>query len=483
MLGAPDSVILSMAVDHGAAEPAYMQIFAQVRSFILTGRLSPGQRLPSTRKLAEELGLSRTTLVSAYDHLMSEGYIESRRGAGAYVADYSPDQLLTVTGGRAEPSKPATPPPPASPALPLTPVVREEMLFPFALWARLLQKHWRMPAQGLLRELDPAGDWALREAIAEHLRVWRGLNCATDQIFVTAGGADAADLVLRCITERGDTAYLEDPGYNGLRQVAAERGLEKVYQPVDDEGMVVPEVRAGFTDRQVSIVTPSRQFPLGYTMSLARRVALIDWATRANGWVIEDDYDSEFRYSGRPLAAMMSLDETGRVIYLGSFSNVMFKGLRLGFAAVPRQLVEVVQKDLETRGTNVSTVAQAALAEFMMSGQFATHARRMRRLYGRRHAAMMKGLETHCDGLLTTGSTPGGMSITTWLTDETRARMTDTQAALRLAENDLGVAPLSGFYAHQPPVDGLILGFSGFDENVIGDSLEKLALVLRSPET
>jgi GntR family transcriptional regulator/MocR family aminotransferase len=475
MPGASDSVILNTALDPTNSEPAYMQIFSQIRAFILSGRLSPRQRLPSTRKFAEELGLSRTTLVAAYDQLLSEGYIESKRGAGAYVADYSPDQLLSVTLGQNVREKTVTAPKPAPPPLPFTTGVREESVFPFEYWARLLQKHWRMPTRGLLGQPDPAGDWYLRAAIGEHLRVWRGLTCAPDQIFITSGGSDAADLILRCISVPGDTAYIEDPGYDGVRQVVADRGLVTHYQPVDDEGMEVPDDATSGAGGQVSIVTPSRQFPLGSTMSLARRVALIDWAARMQGWVIEDDYDSEFRYSGRPLAAMMSLDETGRVIYLGSFSNIMFKGLRLGFTVVPPQLAPVVRASLVNHGSSASTIAQPALAEFMSSGQFATHARRLRRLYGRRHAAMLAGLAAHCEGILEPANTPSGMSVAARLHQNVRTRMTDLQAAKKLAEHGLTTIPMSTFYARHEPIHGFILGFSGFDEPTLENGLKNLA--------
>ncbi|MGI9373313.1 MAG: PLP-dependent aminotransferase family protein, partial [Hyphomicrobiales bacterium] len=292
-MSAPQTAVLGLSIDMASADPAYVQIFSQMREMILAGRLEPGERLPSTRAFAEELGVSRTTLVTAYDHLLSEGYIETRHGAGAFVAAYSPEQLLTATHGQTPPAPVAHKPTPRMPKapVPFDAGVRDYETFPHAQWARLLQKHARNPPVDFMTEQDPAGEWALREAIADHLRVWRGLSCGAEQIFVTSGGVDAADLVLRCVAVPGGTAFLEDPGYGGTRRVVQEFGLEVDFRPVDDEGMMLPVERAAAPEGAVALVTPSRQFPLGLTKSLSRRLALIDWAARHKAWIMEDDYD------------------------------------------------------------------------------------------------------------------------------------------------------------------------------------------------
>ncbi|MGI9371693.1 MAG: PLP-dependent aminotransferase family protein, partial [Hyphomicrobiales bacterium] len=348
-----------------------------------------------------------------------------------------------------------------------------------AQWARLLQKHARNPPVDFMTEQDPAGEWALREAIADHLRVWRGLSCGAEQIFVTSGGVDAADLVLRCVAVPGGKAFLEDPGYGGTRRVVQEFGLNVDFRPVDEEGMMLPVEASTGLEGAVALVTPSRQFPLGLTKSLSRRLALIDWATRHKAWIMEDDYDSEFRYAGRPLAAMMSLDETGRVIYVGSFSNTMFKGLRLGFAVVPPRLVERMQEVLSERGTNASTIAQLALAEFMSSGQFATHARRLRRLYGRRRAVLREELIARCGDFLEVENTPSGMNLLVNLKDDVFSDQSDVDLSARLKEAGISVSPLSKHYVKFEPRQGFVLGYAGFEEEAIRAGVKKLSAVLR----
>jgi len=236
----------------------------------------------------------------------------------------------------------------------------------------------------LFREEDIAGDPELRFAIADHLRTWRGISCTADQVIGTSSYTETVDLMIRTVCQPGDKVWLENPGYMPMRAKIIGNDLEPIYVPVDKEGLIVSEGEKLGRDARLAITTPPRQFPLGMTMSLNRRLSLLNWAREQAAWIIEDDYDSEFRYEGRPLAALMSMDETERVIYLGSFSKVMFKSLRLGYVIVPSSLVETCREILTTRGTQASNVVQPALAEFMDSGEFAAHIRRMRRLYARR---------------------------------------------------------------------------------------------------
>ncbi|MEM7426716.1 MAG: PLP-dependent aminotransferase family protein [Pseudomonadota bacterium] len=476
--------LLGVAVEPGQQVPAYLQLYEQIRELILSGRLAPGDRLPSTRRFASELGLSRTTLVSAYDQLQSEGYLETRRGSGVFVARFSPEHLLLVSSGAPQKSAGSKFSQAHHKARPFEIRATSPADFPAEDWARLLQKSWRSASGGLFRPDDVAGDPDLRGAVAEHLHAWRGIAVEADQVIVTSGSGEAVELLLSVLVEAGDRVWLENPGYLPMRRLVRGAGLEPVFLPVDDEGLSVAAGERRAPDARLAIATPPRQFPLGMTMSLPRRLALLNWARKNEAWILEDDYDSEFRYEGRPLAALMSMDETERVIYLGSFSKVMFKGLRLGYLVVPQPLRDACIGVLEKWGPQASTVAQPALADFMRSGQFASHIRRMRRLYARRRACILQALEAECAGLVTVEPANSGMHVVVSLASEALRTLGDAKAAAVLGEAGIVAEPLSGFHApddaEAPVRQGLLLGFSGFTEEKLAGAVAEMARHLRT---
>ena len=347
-----------ISLESSSGAPYYRQLYDGVRRAILSGLLPAGTRLPSTRTLAAELGISRTTVVTAFEQLLAEGYLEGKVGSGTFVARYLPDDLLSVAFKADRESRPArsgrglsgrgavlaaTPTTAVrdrgSPRAfrPGVPALDE---FPDAAWRRVSTKVWRKPSGGLLGYGDPAGYRPLREAIARYLGASRAVRCVPEQVIVVSGSQQALDLAARVLLDPGDTVWVEDPGYMGARGTLSGAGARLVPVPVDGEGLGVAVGVARELDARLACVTPSHQYPLGVTMSLSRRLELLGWANRSGAWVVEDDYDSEYRYTGCPLEALQGLDSEGRVLYIGTFSKVLFPALRLGYLVVPSDLID-----------------------------------------------------------------------------------------------------------------------------------------------
>ena len=482
----PNATLVSVALDPGAGPALYVQLFEQARDLILAGRLKPRQRLPSTRALAQDLGVSRTTTLAAYEQLMSEGYIEGRAGSGIYVASELPEDLLSARGRASDPStSPHLTDPAPQPDIPLRTGMAfdggmpETRGFPFAEWSRQLGRSWRNPSQDMLHVVDPAGHLPLRQAIADYLEDMRGLACVPEQIFITASAAQSIALVARTLLGAGDKVLVEDPCYPAARRALVDAGADVAAVPVDADGFAPERIPGPALDARAAFVTPSRHYPLGMTMPLARRLDLLNWAERARGWIIEDDYDSEYRYVGRPLSALMSLDRSNRVIYLGSFSKIMFRSLRLGYVVAPAVLVPDIRATLDGFGPTASALAQPALAGFMASGHLAAHIRRMRRLYADRQQALTRALETTLAGFLTAPRQNAGMHVPAYFTEALAAKTSDVDAAQAAADAGIVVSPLSVHYVSAPARQGFLMGFTGFDEQEIADGAERLAAVLR----
>ncbi len=399
----------SLLLDPTTAMPRFRQLYEGLRHAILAGQFAPGTKLPSTRTVAEHLGVSRNTVYLAFEHLRSEGYVEGRQGAGTYVARVLPEALLTLAPAA---SSGATPPPgqrtvsqrsarllgtaaqtlwhdrmPTA-AFRVFPALDQ---FPRQLWQRLLVRSWRQGGEGLLSYGE---DYApLRQAIAGYLGPARGVRCTADQVILVAGAQQGLDLAARVLLEPGQTAWIEDPGYPGARGALLAAGVQPVPVPVDAEGLDIAAGVARHAGATLAYVTPSRQFPLGMTMSLRRRLELLAWATQAQAWILEDDYDSEYRYTGRPLAALQGLDRDARVIYVGTFSKVLFPALRLAYLVVPADMVDAFTTMRLMVSRHPPLLEQYVLAAFIAEGHFARHIRRMRRICsqtagaGRRRAA------------------------------------------------------------------------------------------------
>ena len=478
----PEIALLSLGVNRGDNTPAYQQIHEQIRRLILEQRLAGGLRLPSSRALAEQLGVSRTTATAAYDELAAEGYVQSRRGAGVYVAADLPDDYLTIRQHKADAEK--------APAVSVErqPLDRsfevgrpDAAAFPSRLWSQLLARSARRDMPALLREPAPNGLPFLRQAIARHLRDFRGLACDGQQVLITSGVREALELLCQALLAPGAGVIMEDPGYQAARQLFAARGHDVLSVPVDDQGLAVDPEGEAFQAAGMALVTPSRHYPLGMPLSAARRLALLDWADRQGAWIIEDDYDSEYRYSGRPLDALMSLDRSGRVIYLGSFSKVMFRGLRLGFLVVPDSMVETCAKAQSNLGPQAALVAQPAMASFIAEGHLATHLRRTRRLYAERLKTLQRILAEAFSDVLEPLPQDGGMHVVCELRAALTARCSDRQLCDRAADAGLALTPLSPHYVGSRARQGLLLGFTGADEGAMQSAARQLKTAIAGP--
>jgi GntR family transcriptional regulator/MocR family aminotransferase len=473
LLGASASEI---GIDRDDREPIQQQIARQIRSLVLSGRLKPQTRLPSTRALSEELAVARATVVEAYEQLLSEGYLETRSGSGTRVAAELPESLLTSPAG----DRPKDAPKPGAkrePARPFRSGLVDWDNFPHEEWGRLLGRFWRNPPVTLLEHNDPFGWLPLREAISRHLYEWRGISCGAGQVIVTAGGLDAFDLIGRAIFDAGNEVWFEEPGYPTARRIFSLGGVSAVPVPVDGEGLVVAQGIARAAGARAAFVTPARQYPTGVTMPLARRLELLDWAAEADAIVIEDDYDSEYRYVGRPLPALMSLDKRARVIYTGTFSKVFSPIVRLGYIVVPKALVPRFREERLAHGAPPSLMAQPALAAFMESGDFAIHIRRMRRIYAARRRALIEALKPGEGSLYDIDASPAGLMLLLRL----RPGVNDEDAARKLAARGIEVQSLSSHYAGRSRQQGLLLSFAGFSEADLERAAGLLIAVLDSP--
>lgn len=470
LLGASASEI---GIDRDDREPIQQQIARQIRALVLSGRLKPQTRLPSTRSLAEELNVARATVVEAYEQLSSEGYLETRSGSGTRVAAELPETLLT-----SPPKEKARELPRGAvrrePARPFRSGLVDWENFPHEEWGRLLGRFWRNPPVTLLEHNDPFGWMALREAIARHLYEWRGISCAAEQVIVTAGGLDAFDLIGRAVLRDGDAVWFEEPGYPTARRIFSQGGVTAVPVPVDAEGLVVPRGIERGPQARAAFVTPARQYPTGVTMPLARRLELLDWAAEADAIVIEDDYDSEYRYVGRPLPALMSLDKRARVIYTGTFSKVFSPIVRLGYIVVPKALVQRFRVERLSHGAPPSLMAQPALAAFMGSGDFAIHIRRMRRIYASRRRALIEALEPGNGKLFHIDASPAGLMLLLRLPPGAN----DEEAVKRLEADGIDAQSLSSHYAGRSRQHGLLLSFAGFSEEDLAKAAHRLIATL-----
>jgi len=381
-----------------AGASLYRWLYEELRSAILEGRLRPGTRLPASRDLAEAYRLSRATIVTAFDQLKSEGYVEGRSGSGTYVSQVLPEQLLDVRGPRAEKRLPHRRVSLSSYARRLQPfrgssprpirAFRANQpaldLFPAALWAQVAARRLRRVSTNLLAGGEALGYRPLREAVADYLNTSRGVKCVADQVLILSGAQEALDRSARILLNPGEPVWMEEPGYPGAAVVFRAVGARICPVPVDAEGLDLERGRKRWKAPRLVYVTPAHQFPLGVTMSLRRRLALLEWARRSGTLIFEDDYDSEYRYSGRPVPALQGLDRSGVVIFAGSFSAVLFPALRLGYLVVPPEMVDVFAAAESVSTHHPPLLEQAVLCDFITEGHFARHIRRMRELYAER---------------------------------------------------------------------------------------------------
>jgi len=479
-------------LDHGSHVPLFRQLYSELRSAILTARIAPGKRLPSTRTLADDLGVSRNTVVNAFEQLFAEGYLEGKVGAGTFVSAALPDDLRKQMDARPKSSGPrpgrriskrgellsntmVTAPRLQSAPVAFRPGLPALDLFPFDQWGRLLAQCARRLSASSFGYGQPAGYAPLKEAIAGYLRASRGLSCGAEQVLIIAGSQQALDLSARVLLDPGDPVCIENPGYIGARAAMAAAGAKLVPVPLDDEGFSIKVAARKCRAPKLIYVTPSHQYPLGVTMSLPRRLALLEWASRAGAWILEDDYDSEFRYDSRPIAALQGLDNDARVIYSGTFSKVLFPSLRLGYLVLPSDLLNSFVAARALIDRHAPVLEQAALAEFIHQGYFARHIRRMRSIYGERQEMLLHYSKQYLEGLLTVTPTFAGMHTVGWLPD----KIHDVQASNQAAAEGIDVSPISAYCIEPIRQQGLMLGYAAVDRDVMKDGILKLARALR----
>ncbi len=467
-------------LDKKSQTPLYLQLYHQLRKAILQGEFA-AHRLPPGRKLAHQLGVARITVAQAYDQLEAEGFVQRRRGAGTFVAPY----LLNMVenNGGVRPYLPsysswgqrvlqtAVPPVPKQP--------RPEIdfgfgrsfphIFPYDTWRRLLARYLSTDDVMLSRYGSVAGFFPLREALADYLTRWRGVSCQPEQVVIVNGAQQALDILARLLLEPEDEVLVETPGYADAFSLFQLNGARPTAVPVDASGFVVEQIPPG-SQAKIIFVTPSNQFPQGGTLSLERRLALLQWARQHNALIIEDDYDGELRYDGRPLAALQGLAADDRVIYLGTFSKVLFPALRLSYVVLPPVLVRpfVQAKQLVDRGA--PTLTQAAVADFMVEGHFERHLRHLRQAYGQRRQALIQALRAHLPDLVRYVDEPAGLHVMLYLP----AQLPETAVVQAAATVGVGVYPAAPYFMTPSSPPAILLGFSGLSETEIEQGVARL---------
>ena len=455
--------------DREAVEPAYRQLYRRISAAVLNGTLAQGARLPSARALASQLGLARGTVEAAYGQLAGEGYIQGRGAAGTFVASVA----VAPVAVPAQVLRPASPKPSSGQPLPFQMGLPALDGFPRKLWARLAARQAHAMSTLSLVGPDPAGIAPLRQAIARYLAVARGIAVPPEQVIVSAGFQGALGLITRLPGLLDRPVWMEEPGYFLGRGGLLAAGARIVPVPVDGEGLDVAAGRALAPDAGLVLVSPSHQSPLGMALSLPRRLQLLDWAAAHDAWIVEDDYDSEFRYVGRPLPPLKSLDRAGRVLYVGTFSKTLFPGLRLGYLVAPPALTRGVAELAALLNPLPAADAQATLAAFLAEGHFGRHVRRMRQLYARRRAALAVELE-RVFGADRVSLGAGGMQILLRLDDDAD----DLAMAEACQAVGLGPSPLSRAYAGPGKRQGLLLSFTNLPPEQAPALVQRLARAL-----
>ena len=461
-----------IAVNRSAVKPLHRQIYEAYRAAILGGRLQVGQQIPSTRALAGELRISRIPLVTAYAQLLAEGYLESRAGAGTFISRSLPDQMTSCAPRRAR-SAARTPSGPRmvsriASLLPAPEGTRRAQRsgafsvgqlafdhFPFQTWTNLVGRHARKVRASALNYGEPMGAKAFRETIAAYLRTARAVECDARQIMVVSGSQQALDLSARVLLDPGSPVWIEEPGYELMRYALVMAGCRLIPVPVDSEGM---DVAAGMTlcpKARAAYVTPSHQYPLGVTLSASRRMQLLDWAHQAGAWIVEDDYDSEYRYESMPIASLQGLDSGSRVIYIGTFSKTLFPSLRLGYIVIPPDLIDRFVAVRLAADLCPPQLYQAVLTDFIAEGHYARHIRKTRLVYSERRDALAGALRAEFGARLQVVGGEAGMHLVVILPPGFK----DREIARRAAEANLWLRPLSPAYLGKTARQGFILGF------------------------
>ena len=487
---------IAITLDHGGALPLHRQLYEELRGAILSQRLKPGERVPSTRALAGSLKLSRATVTQSYEQLISEGYLQAVTGSGTTVCVELPDEMLRTSPVKAASATAQTkrktpaairlshygvslddsvPLEPPEPALPISfksgrPALEE---FPMPQWRRLLLRHCRADYVDLLDyATDMRGLPALREAIANYLGRSRAVRCTAEQVIIVNGSQQAIDLSTKILIDRGDTVAVENPGYLGARRAFLAQGAKLLPVPVDENGIVVEKLEAkSASNAKLIYVTPSHQFPTGGVLPLARRLELIRWAETTGAVIVEDDYDSEFRYGSRPVPALQGLADGGNVIYVGTFSKVLFPALRIGYVVAPESLARVFARARWIADRQTPALEQLALTDFINEGHLERHLRRMRTLYDKRRQALVRALEHHFAERVEIIGENAGMHLMARL----QTPFDDQEAMRRASSAGVGLVSARPYYLGQAPSNEFVLGYAGLSERRIQEGIRRLA--------
>lgn len=482
-----------LRIEKSASTPIYRQIESQIRDAILTGIIKPGLQLPASRVLAQDLGVSRPTMVRVYEYLSFEGFLETRHGSGTFVSPTLPDYLphkstqpknseqqntvitkpLSKIGEKFSTLAPSLTRSKFAAFLPNVPALDS---FPHARWQKIRDNCLRTNRTGLLGYEDSAGHMPLRRSIAEYLAVHRGDHCDPEQILIVSGATAAFHLAVMVLSNPGDKVWLEDPGPDGVRAMLMALGRNIVNLDVETDGMDIKSAIQHDSDARLAFTMPSRQHPLGVTLSLTKRMMLLDWARKNRSWIIEDDYDSEFRYSGRPLGSMRSIDTTNSVIYVGTFSKSLFPSLRIGYLVLPENLIDTFRSAMGTISRSISILDQATLARFINEGYFTAHIRQMHNLYSTRRTSFIEITNEKLSGLLDIEAPDSGINVIGWLPPGTN----DMQISKELHDASVYTFPLSLFRTRPSDKTGLVMGFASTDRAETVEKISLLASVLES---
>jgi GntR family transcriptional regulator/MocR family aminotransferase len=466
-------------------EPLFRQVYSGLRHAMLTGTFRGGERLPSTRDLAEQLGISRTVVVLAYEQLLAEGYVIGRGGSGTYVSKElsarrsTPREALAQVRLSRYGSFAASIASHVSFPTRSSPQQRYDFAygrsdvdcFPFEVWRRVLS---RCARETSVRELDygpSAGNEVLREAICAHLRRSRAVSCEPSQVMIVSGSQQALDLITRVLIERGDRVVIEDPGYQGTREVLRAVGARLVPVPVDRDGL---DTSALPDSARMAFVTPSHQFPTGAILTLSRRQKLLEWASRRNAVIVEDDYDGEFRYEGQRLESLQGMDSEGRVIYVGTFSRTIFSALRIGYLIVPKQLQRPFSAAKWLCDRHTATLEQKALAEFIGSGLYERHLRRVRRRNTAARRALLASIRKHLGDRVEVTGDGSGAHVVLWLGE----RVSEESTVAAAAGQGVGVYGVSRYFLEPPSRPGVLLGYARMSVSEIREGVRRLGKVL-----
>jgi GntR family transcriptional regulator/MocR family aminotransferase len=469
---------LDLTVDTTSRTPLLQQVYLLLRGAILSHALLPGSRLPSTRRLADRLGVSRTSVLSAYDQLLAEGYVEGRAGSGTFVTHDVPQPPITpVVSANAKAKANGRCLSDAGMRfrkLAANLVAPEAMAFSpgccavdamtIESWRRVGSRQMKTFDKVNLHYADPIGELSLRIEVGQYLRAARAVRCEPEQIVIVSGAQQAIDLSLRALVNPGDAVWVEDPGYMGARAALLAVGAKLVPVPVDESGLVVSAGVSAQANARAAYITPSHQYPTGAVMSMRRRLEILAWAQEHDAWIIEDDYDSEFRYVGRPLASLQGIDDDARVIYVGTLSKMLFPGVRIGFAVVPKDLIDVFAGAKFVTDRQPPSFQQAIVADFMRSGYLTGHIRRMRLHYREARDVVVKAITQHMGDLVEVEVPECGIQLTVRF----KHNISDVEVANKARAKGIVVKPVSSLFLNRPARPGLLLGYCGLVNRTLG---------------